>query len=114
VYNNLVWADEFSTNGAVDDNKWFHQTQLPAGGSWFNGEVQHYTNQVSNSFVNNGELNIVAKKETFTDQGFTKNYTSARLNSKFAFKYGRIDVRAKVPKNQGTWPAIWLLGKKCK
>ena len=111
VYNDLVWSDEFSTNGAVDNVKWFHQTQLPVAGSWYNNEQQHYTNLITNSFTNNGELNIVAKKEVFTDQGFTKNYTSARLNSKFAFKYGRVDVRAKVPKNQGTWPAIWLLGR---
>ena len=111
VYNDLVWSDEFTANGAVDNTKWHHQTQLPTAGGWFNGEQQHYTNLISNSFSNNGDLNIVAKKETFTDQGVTKNYTSARLNSKFAFKYGRVDVRAKVPKNQGTWPAIWLLGK---
>lgn len=111
VYNDLVWSDEFSTNGAVDNTKWFHQTQLPTTGGWYNNEQQHYTNLITNSFANNGELNIVAKKETFTDQGYTKNYTSARLNSKFAFKYGRVDVRAKVPKNQGNWPAIWLLGR---
>lgn len=111
VYNDLVWSDEFSTNGAVDNAKWHHQTQLPTTGGWYNNEQQHYTSLITNSFANNGELNIVAKKETFTDQGYTKNYTSARLNSKFAFKYGRIDVRAKVPKNQGTWPAIWLLGR---
>ena len=111
VYNNLVWSDEFNTNGAIDSNKWFQQTQLPAGGSWFNGEVQHYTNQISNCFVSNGNLNIVAIKEPYTNQGITKQYTSARLNSKFAFTYGRVDIRAKVPNNQGTWPALWLLGK---
>jgi beta-glucanase (GH16 family) len=111
VYNNLVWSDEFNTNGAVDPNKWFHQTQLPAGGSWFNGEVQHYTDQLSNSFVSNGNLNIVAIKEPYTNQGITKQYTSARLNSKFAFTYGRVDIRARVPNGQGTWPALWLLGK---
>ena len=111
VYNNLVWSDEFDTNGAVNATKWHHQTQLPAGGSWFNGEVQHYTNQLTNSSVNAGFLNIVAKKEPFTDQGITKQYTSARLNSKFAFLYGRVDIRAKVPTNQGTWPALWMLGK---
>ena len=88
VYNNLVWSDEFNTNGAIDSNKWFQQTQLPAGGSWFNGEVQHYTNQISNCFVSNGNLNIVAIKEPYTNQGITKQYTSARLNSKFAFTYG--------------------------
>lgn len=111
IYSDLVWSDEFDTNGAINSTKWFHQTQLPAGGSWFNGEEQHYTNRIENSFVNNGELNIVAIKESFTDQGETKQYTSARLNSKFAFTYGRVDVRAKLPFGEGTWPAIWTLGK---
>jgi beta-glucanase (GH16 family) len=111
VYNDLVWSDEFDVNGAVNATNWFHQTQLPAGGSWFNGEVQHYTDELTNSFVNGGFLNIVAKKEPYTSQGFTKQYTSARLNSKFAFKYGRVDVRAKLPIQSGTWPAIWMLGK---
>jgi beta-glucanase (GH16 family) len=111
VYDRLVWSDEFDKNGAIDDTKWFHQTQLPQGGSWFNGEIQHYTNRLGNSYVENGFLNIVAKKETFTDQGFTKQYTSARLNSKFTFQYGRIEVRAKLPVGGGTWPAIWMLGK---
>jgi beta-glucanase (GH16 family) len=73
--------------------------------------VQHYTNRQDNSFVSNGTLKIVAKKETFTDQGVTKQYTSARLNSKFAFTYGRVEVRAKLPTGAGTWPAIWMLGK---
>ena len=111
IYNNLVWSDEFNINGPVDSNKWFHQTQLPAGGNWFNGEVQHYTNATTNSFVDGGSLNIVARKEAFFDQGVTKEYTSARLNSKFAFTYGRVDIRAKVPNASGTWPALWLLGK---
>ena len=90
VYNDLVWSDEFDVNGSVNATNWFHQIQLPAGGSWFNGEVQHYTDQLTNSFVNGGFLNIVAKKEPYTSQGVTKQYTSARLNSKFAFK--QIDV----------------------
>jgi len=110
-FDQLVWADEFSYTGAIDSSKWFHQTKLPAGGNWYNNEIQHYTNQLTNSSVANGELNLVAKKETFTDQGVTKQYTSARLNSKFAFKYGRIEVRAKLPTGVGTWPAIWTLGK---
>lgn len=111
VYSDLVWSDEFDGTGAINSVKWHHQTQLPAGGNWFNGEEQHYTNLMSNSYVQNGNLHIVAKKENFTDQGITKQYTSARLNSKFAFKYGRVDVRAKIPLDQGTWPAIWMLGK---
>lgn len=111
VYNNLVWSDEFNTNGSINSSNWHHQTQIPAGGNWYNGEVQHYTNELTNSMVENGILKITAKKEPYTSQGYTKQYTSARLNSKFAFTYGRVDIRAKIPTNQGTWPALWLLGK---
>lgn len=111
VFNKLVWSDEFNGSGALDTAKWFHQTQLPSGGSWFNGEIQHYTNRLANTNVSNGTLKLIAQKETFTDQGVTKNYTSARLNSKYAFTYGKVEVRAKLPKGVGTWPAIWMLGK---
>lgn len=107
----LVWSDEFSGTGSPNSNLWFHQTQLPAGGSWFNGELQHYTNRLVNSSVGNGLLRITARRENFTDQGQTKQFTSARLNSKFAFTYGRVDVRAKLPSGAGTWPAIWTLGQ---
>ena len=111
VFYQLVWSDEFDTDGAVNSGNWFHQTLLPNGDSWYNGEIQHYTNRIENSYVEDGVLNILAKKEVFTDQEQTKEYTSARLNSKFAFKYGRVEIRAKLPFGRGTWPAIWMLGK---
>jgi beta-glucanase (GH16 family) len=111
TFNNLVWTDEFDGSGAVNNLNWFHQTQLPNGSSWYNGELQHYTNNLTNSFRSNGILNIVAKREVLNSQGHTKQFTSARLNSKFAFKYGRVEVRAKLPTGAGTWPAIWMLGK---
>lgn len=107
----LLWSDEFDVDGVIDDTKWFHQTELPSGGSWYNGEIQHYTNRIENAVVQQGVLSIIAKKENFTDQGHTKNYTSARLNSKYAFQYGRVQIRAKLPIGIGTWPAIWMLGK---
>jgi len=111
IYTSLVWADEFETDGPVNDDKWFHQTQLPNGFSWFNNEQQHYTDRIENSYVADGNLHIIAKNETFLDQGITKEYTSARLNSKFAFTYGRVVARAILPEGAGTWPAIWMLGK---
>jgi beta-glucanase (GH16 family) len=111
VYDQLVWSDEFNGNGALDRSKWFHQTQFPVGDSWFSGEIQHYTNRLANSYMQNGSLHLVARKESFTDQGVTKQYTSARLNAKFAFTYGRVEFRAKLPSGVGTWPAIWMLGK---
>ena len=113
-FNKLVWADEFEVDGAIDASKWFHQTKLPNGTSWYNSEIQHYTNRLENSFVDSGYLHIVAKKETFTDQGVTKQYTSARLNSKFAFTYGKVVIRAKLPFGPGTWPAMWTMGKNVK
>lgn len=108
---NLVWSDEFTGTGAPAADHWFRQTQVPTPTGWFGGELQHYTNRDENSFVANGNLTIVAKKENFTDQGLTKAYTSTRLNSKYAFTYGRVDVRAKLPSGNGTFPAIWMLGK---
>ena len=86
VYNDLVWSDEFSTNGAVDANNWFHQTQLPAGGNWFNNEVQHYTNQITNSYVNSGLLSIVAKNWfLFNNAGSNVNLPSETLTPNSPF-----------------------------
>lgn len=107
----LVWEDEFDGQGAINSDNWFHQTRLPNGVSWFNGELQHYTDRTENSYVRDGYLHIVAKREDFTDQGQTKSFTSARLNSKYAFTYGKVEVRAKLPTGAGTWPAIWTLGQ---
>ena len=110
-FDTLVWQDEFNYTGPVDPSKWFHQTQLPQGDSWFNGEIQHYTNRIDNAEVSNGTLKVIAKTEVFFDQGVTKFYTSARLNSKYTFTYGKVDIRAKLPTGVGTWPALWTLGK---
>lgn len=109
-YNDLVWSDEFD-GVALDLDKWHYQTIGIVNGGWANGEEQHYTDNPANSFVTAGNLNIVAKKETITQNGVSRNYTSARLNSKYAFTYGRVDVRAKLPSENGTWPAFWTLGK---
>ena len=107
----LVWADEFEGEGAINTNNWFHQTQLPNGVSWYNDEIQHYTNRTDNAFVSDGTLKIVAKSETYTDQGITTTHTSARLNSKYVFTYGYVEIRAKLPFGIGTWPAMWTLGQ---
>ncbi|WP_321516818.1 family 16 glycosylhydrolase [Marinifilum fragile] len=101
-YTNLVWSDEFDTDGAPDAVKWDYD--LGAGG-WGNNESQTYTNDAANVSISNGILKITAK----ADGG---SYTSARLKTqdKFEFTYGRVDVRAKLPTGGGTWPAIWMLG----
>lgn len=105
VAQTLVWSEEFNTPGAPDPAKWGYD--IGAGG-WGNNELQYYTNRSDNSVVSNGTLKITAKKEAFSGSA----YTSARLltKNKFATKYGKIEVRAKLPAGVGTWPAIWMLG----
>ena len=106
----LVWNDEFNYEGAPSDEKWHLQYIPIIDGGWANDEKQHYTTRRDNSFVSDGTLKIVAKKELYAYEGVNRAYTSARLNSKFDIRYGRIDVRAKLPASKGTWPAIWTLG----
>lgn len=108
----LVWSDEFDQElQQLDATKWFLETEAPNNGAWYNNELQHYTDRLDNVYVSEGSLKIVAKKEDYTHSGTTQAYTSARLNSKFKFTYGRVEVRAKLPRAQGTWPAIWTLGE---
>jgi len=105
-YTNMIWNDEFEVDGAPDPTKWSYN--LGAGG-WGNSELQHYTDRADNAIVQNGVLKIIAKAESFSGS----NYTSARLvtENKFEFKYGKIEVKAKLPTGGGTWPAIWALGE---
>ena len=112
-FNTLVWSDEFNESGAIASDKWFQQTRpIINGQTWANGEIQHYTAREINSYVSNGSLKILAKKERYTDNNnVTKEYTSARLNSKFAFTYGKVAIRAKMPFGVGTFPALWMLGQ---
>lgn len=112
-FTDLVFFDEFEKDGSPDQEKWHHQVIPPNNGSWHNGELQHYTARTDNSNVSDGTLKINAIKEQYSYGGSTKSYTSARLNSKFAFTYGRVEVRAKLPSAAGTWPAIWTLGANC-
>ena len=105
-YTNLVFSDEFNTDGAPDPSKWDYN--LGAGG-WGNGELQNYTNSPTNVSVQGGNLKITAKAQNLGGS----NYTSARIKSenKFEFTYGKIEFRAKMPTGGGTWPALWLLGQ---
>jgi beta-glucanase (GH16 family) len=101
----LVWSDEFNTNGAPDPAKWGYDL---GGGGYGNNELEYYTNRPENVIVENGVLKIKAIKENYNGSA----YTSARLLSKgkFEFKYGKVEVSAKLPAGVGTWPAIWMLG----
>lgn len=98
----LKWNDEFN-GSSIDQNNWNYD--LGASG-WGNNELQNYTSQSANSYIANGSLVIEAIK------GPNGNYTSARMitKGKRTFQYGRIDIRAKLPRGQGIWPALWMLG----
>jgi len=103
----LVWHDEF--DGAnIDPNKWGHEVNATGGG---NNELQYYTSRSENSFLEAGSLVIQALKERYTGPEGTRDYTSARLRTylKGDWKYGRFDIKAKLPYGQGLWPAIWML-----
>ena len=102
----LVWSDEFSGTN-LDLNFWNHELGNGSSG-WGNNELEYYTNSYRNVFVSNGNLIIEARRESFSNF----NYTSSRLTTqgKKAFKFGRIDIRAKLPIGKGIWPALWMLG----
>ena len=106
--NELVWSDEFDQDGPVSQDKWNVETIPPNNGSWWNGELQFYTDKEDNIRVEEGLLKITAKYESYEG----KNYTSARINTqdKFEFIYGQVEMRAKLPNWEGMWPAFWLLG----
>lgn len=98
----LVWADEFDQDGAPDNTKWDYDL---GGGGWGNNELEVYTNNAGNVRVENGRLVIEARKES------DGTYTSTRIVSrkKGDWTYAKVEVRAKLPKGRGTWPAIWML-----
>jgi beta-glucanase (GH16 family) len=102
----LVWNDEF-VGRSIGDH-WLHEVNADGGG---NNELQYYTDRPENSFVENGSLHIVARKEYYEGPARTRAYTSARINTSESvdWKYGRFEIRAKLPEGQGIWPAIWLL-----
>ncbi|WP_423141510.1 glycoside hydrolase family 16 protein [Parablastomonas sp. CN1-191] len=118
----LVWADEFD-GAALDPAKWTLADDCWGGG---NNERQCYTPDPANHRVAGGQLEIVARKERHTGPAFplaqrdtpakrlataSKPFTSARLSTTglAAWRYGRVEIRARFPQGQGTWPAAWML-----
>jgi beta-glucanase (GH16 family) len=100
----LVWSDEFNYNGLPDSTKWSFEK-----GFVRNREPQYYTaGRLENTRVNDGNLIITAIKEDFSGA----KYTSASIitRGKYEFTYGRVEVRAQLPKGTSVWPAIWTLG----
>lgn len=121
----LVWSDEFNYKGKPDATKWNFDY-----GFISNQEEQYFTDSLKNARVEKGYLILEAHKEKLVNKDYqnealkkkswlryvseidTAQYSSARLNTRglASWKYGRIEVRAKLPKGVGLWPAIWMLG----
>lgn len=105
----LVWEEEFEEN-TLDTTYWSYMIGngeaygLPG---WGNNELQYYTDKVENAELKDGKLRITAQQEDY--EGF--KFTSARLRTKGKadWKYGKYEIKAKLPKGQGIWPAIWML-----
>ncbi len=101
----LQWSDEFQSS-TLSEDCWNYEIGNGASG-WGNNELQYYKSE--NTFIADNEYLVIEAKEE-VQSGF--NYTSSRLTTqgKKSFKYGRVDIRAVLPKSQGLWPALWMLG----
>ena len=100
----LVWEDEFDTDGKPEASKWGYEYGLIR-----NQEAQYYTDSLKNARIEDGHLILETHKEPIEDS----EYTSASITTKniAEWTYGKMEVSAKLPKGKGMWPAIWMLGK---
>jgi beta-glucanase (GH16 family) len=115
----LVWSDEFDYKGPPDPTKWTYED-----GFVRNEEAQYYTRRLENARVEDGCLAIEGRREEYPNPGYregsghwrsrakTASYTSASVTTsgKASWRYGRVEVRARLPQGRGVWPAIWTLG----
>ncbi|HBV62219.1 MAG TPA: glucan endo-1,3-beta-D-glucosidase [Rhodopirellula sp.] len=103
----LVWEDNFDGD-SLDYSKWGIEVNAFGGG---NGELQIFTDRKENIRVEGGNLVLEARRDNANIMGTTREYSSGRVRTKNRgdWKYGRIEVRAKLPAGAGLWPAIWML-----
>lgn len=101
-----TWCEEFNYEGGVDPAKWRHQT---GGGGFGNNELQYYTNRSQNAYVDGEKLILTAIREDYGGE----DYTSAKIWTQGIknWKYGKFEMRAKLPGVPGTWPAFWMMPK---
>ncbi|HVJ01477.1 MAG TPA: glycoside hydrolase family 16 protein [Sphingomonas sp.] len=109
----LVWSDEFDRAGAADPGKWRYDTSRNKEG-WYNNELQYYAaDRRENVRVEDGKLIIEARKERLADKPDFggQDYASGKVVTQGLadWKYGFIEVRARLACGRGIWPAIWML-----
>ncbi len=107
TFNKLVWSDDFDGT-TLNYSQWECEVNAFGGG---NGELQIYTDRPDNVRVENGNLVLEARGDNAAIAGTVREYSAGRVRSKHRgdWKYGRIEVRAKLPQGHGVWPAIWML-----
>lgn len=110
TYHSMLTAfkDEFD-GPELNTPNWTYELGNGCGSGicgWGNNESQSYTSATENIKIVNGKLVITATENN-------NSYKSARIKTqdKVELKFGRIDIRAKLPKGQGIWPALWMLGE---
>ena len=103
----MVWNDEFD-GPKLDYSKWEIEVNAFGGG---NNELQIYTDRRENVRIEDGRLILQARKDNHGIAGTVREYSSGRIRSKNRgdWKYGKFEIRAKLPGGQGVWPAIWML-----
>ncbi len=104
----LVWDDQFD-GSAVDTSKW---TRIPPGKSDWN---LHMSSHDSCFHLSDGLLYLRGINNP-DRSGDPRLFLTGGLwtKGKFAFQYGRIEIRAKLESAQGAWPAMWMLAEQDK
>ncbi|WP_188454825.1 glycoside hydrolase family 16 protein [Virgibacillus oceani] len=99
----LVWQDEFDGT-QLHRSKW----NIEDWAAEKNKELEYYTPK--NVMLKDGKLKLVSLKEKHGD----REYTSGAIHSKdkFSLLYGKVEMRAKLPRGQGIFPAFWMLTDK--
>lgn len=96
----LLYSDEF--NGPLDTSTWANRT--PWNTNYTTGELQYY--DPANATFANGMLTLKSEKRAMSGYSYTSAIVTSLKRQKFS--YGYFEMRAKLPKGQGIWPAFWL------
>lgn len=106
----LVWSDEFDYEDFPDSTKWVYDVGdgCPGLCGWGNNELQYYTaKRTKNARVKGGVLTIEVHEEEYEERKFTS--TKLITKGKGDWKYGRFEIKAKLPTGRGIWSAIWMM-----